>query len=162
MTNPRRVVVGLALFALTLVAPTDAGAGDEQVPQITKHYVDLSGGQLHYVTAGEGDALLLLRQAPLSHAGFPEIIPLLAGQIRVIAWDAPGHGASYIPPEEYTFLDYLGVLVETAESRRDLRSHQPGSDSGLIRLSSIILSSSMPEMMMSGSISRVSTGALSR
>ncbi len=114
MTNPRRVVVGLALFALTLVTPTDAGAGDEQVPQITKHYVDLSGGQLHYVTAGEGDALLLLHQAPLSHAEFLEIIPLLAGHIRVIAWDAPGHGASYIPPEEYTFLDYLGVLDETA------------------------------------------------
>ena len=54
------------------------------------------------------------------------------------------------------------LLLSGEESRRDLRSHQPGSDSGLIRLSSIILSSSMPEMMMSGSISRVSTGALSR
>ncbi len=116
MRNPQRSVVGLAFLALSLLAAANAGAGDAQAPKITKHYVTLSDGQLHYVTAGEGDALLLLHQAPLSHAEFSKVIPLLARHFRVIAWDAPGHGSSYIPDHEYEFLEYLGALEEFVDA----------------------------------------------
>jgi len=113
---------GFALLAGTAVA------GD--APVITKHYADLSGGQVHYVTAGEGDALLLLHQAPLSHAEFLETIPLLARHFRVVAWDAPGHGASFIPCEEYSYLDYLGVLEEFVAFLGLERVHIVGNHSG--------------------------------
>jgi pimeloyl-ACP methyl ester carboxylesterase len=79
---------------------------------LKKHYVDVSGGQLHYVAAGEGPTVLLLHQAPLSHAEFLKIIPRLAETFRVVAWDAPGHGNSYIPPREYEVPDYLNALDE--------------------------------------------------
>ena len=105
----RRFAMVLSIALILVPAFSTAGDGS---PAITKHYADLSGGQLHYVTAGEGDAVLLLHQAPLSHAEFLETIPLLAKHFKVIAWDAPGHGASFIPPEEFGFLDYLGVLDE--------------------------------------------------
>lgn len=84
--------------------------------EVRKHYVDLSGGQLHYVTAGEGPPLLLLHQAPLSHVEFLTIIPRLAEHFKVIAWDTPGHGNSFIPPVEYEVPDYLTTLVEFVDA----------------------------------------------
>lgn len=118
MTNLRLAVIGFSFAALVLATPAgaDAGAGEEHAPQITKHYVTLSGGQVHYVSAGEGETVLLLHQAPLSHAEFLTIIPLLARHFRVIAWDAPGHGSSYIPDHEYTFPEYLGALEEFVDA----------------------------------------------
>ncbi len=50
MTNPRRALIGLTLAISALAATPVAVAGDEAAPQITKHYVTLGGGQLHYVT----------------------------------------------------------------------------------------------------------------
>lgn len=99
----------LCVMLLTLAA---SFATAESEIAIKKHYVDLSGGQVHYVTAGEGPTVLLLHQAPLSHAEFLKIIPQLARSFRVVAWDAPGHGNSYIPPREYEVPDYLNTLDE--------------------------------------------------
>lgn len=122
--------VGTILLCVVTLLAGAAIAGDQTPLVITKHYADLSGGQLHYVTAGEGDAVLLLHQAPLSHAEFLETIPLLARHFKVIAWDAPGHGASYIPPEEFGFLDYLGVLEEFVAFLGLERIHIVGNHSG--------------------------------
>lgn len=107
-----------------------AGAADDAAIVITEHYVDLSGGQLHYVTAGDGEPVLLLHQAPLSHAEFLETIPLLARHFKVIAWDAPGHGSSYIPDEEYEVPDYLSVLHEFVIALGLERVHIVGNHSG--------------------------------
>lgn len=112
------------------LCPAAAEAGDEQDPQITKHYVSVSGGQLHYVTAGEGDTVLLLHQAPLSHAEFLETIPILARHFKVVAWDAPGHGNSYIPDHEYEFLEYLGALEEFVDALGIERLDIVGNHSG--------------------------------
>ena len=121
-----------ALCTLTLTVACCGGlaaAGDES-PFITKHYVDLSGGQLHYVTAGSGPVVLLLHQAPLSHAEFLPAIRLLAEHYSVVAWDAPGHGSSYIPPTEYGFLEYLAVLHELIEALGLEPVHIVGNHSG--------------------------------
>lgn len=98
---------------------------------IRKHYVDLSGGQLHYVSAGSGPPLLLLHQAPLSHVEFLSIIPILAEHFTVYAWDTPGHGNSFIPPVEYEVPDYLATLVEFVDAlglqRVSLLGHHSGA-----------------------------------
>ncbi|HNP65999.1 MAG TPA: alpha/beta hydrolase [Woeseiaceae bacterium] len=114
------------LVVLVLLVSADALADSA----IYKGYADLSGGQVHYVTAGEGDVLLLLHQAPLSHAEFLEIIPTLAEHYKVIAWDAPGHGNSYIPPIEYEVNDYIEVLGELVEHLGVERAHVVGNHSG--------------------------------
>ena len=105
-----------------------AADGDGQ--KIRKHYADLSGGQVHYVTAGEGEAVMLLHQAPLSHAEFLRTIPLLAEHYKVVAWDAPGHGNSYIPPREYEVPDYVAVLNELVDAIGLDRVHVIGNHSG--------------------------------
>jgi pimeloyl-ACP methyl ester carboxylesterase len=48
----------------------------------------------------------------------------------VVAWDAPGHGSSYIPPTEYGILEYLGVLHELIETLGVERVHIVGNHSG--------------------------------
>jgi pimeloyl-ACP methyl ester carboxylesterase len=97
---------------------------------IRKHYMDVAGGQLHYVTSGEGEPLLLLHQAPLSHAEYLDAIPLLAEHFHVIAWDAPGHGGSYIPPREYEIPDYMAVLDEFITKLGHQKVHIAGIHSG--------------------------------
>ncbi len=51
--------------------------------------------------------------------------------------------------------------ARTSVPVQSARAAQPGNDLGFIRLSSIILSSSMPETMMSGLVSNKSAGPLS-
>lgn len=128
MNAHRRITIALTLLVVA-VAPT-ASAGSETEPLITKHYAAVSGGQIHYVTAGEGDVVLLLHQAPLSHAEFLETIPLLASHFKVVAWDAPGHGNSYIPDHEYDFLEYLKALEEFVDALGIERLDIVGNHSG--------------------------------
>ncbi len=119
-----RKIIGLLLLTLL-------GTAAHAKTDLRKHYVDLSGGQLHYVTAGDGPPLLLLHQAPLSHVEFLDIIPSLAKHFTVIAWDAPGHGQSFIPPVEYEVPDYLDTLVEFVDAlelgRVSILGHHSGA-----------------------------------
>lgn len=112
----RPMVISTVVCMIALVLCPSVVLADGSDQPITKHYVTVSGGQLHYVTAGEGDALLLLHQAPLSHAEFLETIPLLASHFKVIAWDAPGHGNSYVPDHEYEFGEYFAALEEFVDA----------------------------------------------
>lgn len=61
-------------------------------------YADLPSGagnwQLHYREAGAGYPVVVLHPSPLSSAFMLPVLECLAGDARVIAWDAPGYGAS--------------------------------------------------------------------
>lgn len=59
-------------------------------------YADGPFGQIHYCdSGGEGAALVLLHQAPLSSRQFDRVYPIFAErEIRVIGIDIPGLGAS--------------------------------------------------------------------
>ena len=59
-----------------------------------KGYADTPEGQIHFVTEGEGEPLLLLHQSPRSSRTYEKIIPLLAKDYRVIAMDTLGCGNS--------------------------------------------------------------------
>jgi pimeloyl-ACP methyl ester carboxylesterase len=128
MGASRRCAAVLVLLALTVIWSASADGGS--APQITRHYLTVSGGQLHYVAAGEGETVLLLHQAPLSHAEFLETIPLLARHFHVVAWDAPGHGSSYVPDHEYEFPEYLAALEELIDALGVERLHLVGNHSG--------------------------------
>jgi len=65
---------------------------------IRRGYVDVSFGQLHYAEAGQGAPIVLLHQTPRSWDEYREVIPLLAGSNRVIAFDTAGYGNSDTPP----------------------------------------------------------------
>jgi len=74
-------------------------------------YVDTTEGQVHYLTEGSGEPLILLAQVPFSSDSYLEMLPLLAKSYRVIAMDTPGYGNSYVPPEGYRVEDYARSIV---------------------------------------------------
>jgi pimeloyl-ACP methyl ester carboxylesterase len=72
----------------------------------------VSGLKITYRQAGSGDPLVLL------HGGFgfdsrawrPQLDGL-AGEFRIVAWDAPGCGGSDDPPESFRMADYADCLA---------------------------------------------------
>ncbi|MEN0049300.1 MAG: alpha/beta hydrolase [Bacteroidota bacterium] len=86
---------------------------------IRRGYVDTSEGQIHYWTAGEGPALLLVHQSSSSGEEYASLVPYLADHYQLIAYDWLGHGNSDDPDfrpgvEEYSkggeaVLEHLGI-----------------------------------------------------
>ena len=78
-------------------------------------YVDTPEGQVHYITEGEGEPLVMLHQGPRSSRMYIPIIPLLSKEYRVIALDMIGYGSSgRLPPQggdvEYVAQNVIHVL----------------------------------------------------
>jgi pimeloyl-ACP methyl ester carboxylesterase len=64
-------------------------------------YADLGEVRLHYVTAGEGDAVVLLHGWPQTWHMWRDVIPGLAARYRIIAPDLRGLGDSSRPVTGY-------------------------------------------------------------
>ncbi|GGM46126.1 alpha/beta fold hydrolase [Dactylosporangium sucinum] len=79
-------------------------------------YVDSEWGQVHFRTAGDtGPWIGLFHESPLSSQVYEQVLPLLAGQARVVAFDTPGYGASDAPPRAgFEIPDYARVLARAA------------------------------------------------
>ncbi len=69
---------------------------------VKRGFVQGPHGNIEYMEGGDGPALILLHSAPSSCALFEEAIPLLAGDLHVIAMSQPGFGESDPPPVAYT------------------------------------------------------------
>lgn len=83
-----------------------------------KHYADTRHGQIHYVEAGTGGAVLLLHQTPRSWDEYRDVIPLLSGRFRIIAPDTLGFGSSDVPADPWSielFADGIEDLVDALE-----------------------------------------------
>lgn len=61
------------------------------------HYADLGEARLHYVTAGQGPAVVLIHGWPQTWYVWRDIMPALAARYRVIAPDLRGLGDSSRP-----------------------------------------------------------------
>lgn len=71
-------------------------------PKVQSRFVKANGTRLHYLTAGEGDAIVLLHgYAQTSHMWLP-LIPRLATNHTVIAPDLRGAGQSATPADGYS------------------------------------------------------------
>ncbi|HKA37946.1 MAG TPA: alpha/beta hydrolase [Thermoanaerobaculia bacterium] len=92
-------VVALAL--LLLAAPS--------VPAIQSRTADVEGVRLHYLTAGQGPAVLLLHGYAETSRMWRPLIPRLSEKFLVIAPDLPGIGDSAIPAD--------GLDMKTAATR---------------------------------------------
>ncbi|HWC23893.1 MAG TPA: alpha/beta hydrolase [Flexivirga sp.] len=80
-----------------------------------KHYADTRWGQIHYVTAGDGPAVLLLHQTPRSWDEYRDVIPAMATAFRVIAVDTLGFGSSDSPDVPWSielFADGIEDLID--------------------------------------------------
>jgi pimeloyl-ACP methyl ester carboxylesterase len=65
------------------------------------HSAQVNGTRLHYVTAGDGPAVMLLHGWPQTWYEWRHVVDLLAGDFQVIAPDIRGFGASAKPAAGY-------------------------------------------------------------
>ncbi|MEM9820413.1 MAG: alpha/beta fold hydrolase, partial [Bacteroidota bacterium] len=81
-------------------------------PAISHHYTTVDDLNIHYLEAGEGEAIVFLHGWPTSAYLWRNILPGLAKKYRVIAIDLPGFGQSDKHPEDsYSFRYYNRVLT---------------------------------------------------
>jgi pimeloyl-ACP methyl ester carboxylesterase len=101
-------------------------------PTVTRRFVDLPHGTVHYAAAGEGDAVLLLHQTPRSWDEYRDVLPLLGRRRRAIAMDTAGFGDSTpLPPGEDSIEAWaqvaLGLLDALGIERADVAGHHTGA-----------------------------------
>ena len=87
---------GLLSFLLlaSLMPPAFAESG---TASITSRFATVDGTKLHYLTAGQGPAVILLHGYTQTSHMWEPLIPKLAEKFTVIAPDLPGIGNSDIP-----------------------------------------------------------------
>src|SRR5580700_5616407 len=102
-----KTLAGLAVLALSATATWAAAspASDAIVSRTSR----VDGVNLHYLTAGQGPAVILLHGYTQTSRMWKPIIPLLAAKFTVIAPDLPGIGESSIPAD--------GLDMKTAAMR---------------------------------------------
>ena len=103
---------------------------------IRSEFAVLDGLRVHYLTAGDGDPVLLLHGWPTSSHLWRNVIPHLSGSRRVFALDLPGFGRSDKPADaSYSFRFYERVLeafcAELGIARTALAVHDLGGPIGL-------------------------------
>lgn len=103
-------------------------------PCWTHHARPINGFRMHYVTAGEGPALVLLHGWPQSWYEWRKIIPALARRFTVIAPDLRGLGDSAKPATGYDkrtlASDVHALATELGHSRIGVIAHDWGGAVG--------------------------------
>ena len=84
------------------------------------HTAQVNGTRLHYVTAGEGPAVMLLHGWPQTWYEWRHVIDLLAGEYQVVAPDLRGFGYSGKPASGYDAATMAADLAALAD-HLDLR-----------------------------------------
>lgn len=73
---------------------------DHNGKAVTHHRARVNGIRMHYVTAGQGEPLLLLHGTPKTHYYWYRLIPLLSAQFFIVAPDLRGFGDTDKPDAE--------------------------------------------------------------
>jgi pimeloyl-ACP methyl ester carboxylesterase len=104
---------------------------------ITRGYLDLPGGQLHFRRAGTGgETIVLLHQTASSSAMYERFMDLLVDKLgpdayTLLALDTPGFGMSYRPRERYSITawaqDFLATASELGIGRFHVLGHHTGA-----------------------------------
>jgi pimeloyl-ACP methyl ester carboxylesterase len=82
---------------------------------VTHGRATVNGVRLHYVTAGQGEPLVLVHGVPKTWYYWHRLIPLLSEHYTVIAPDVRGFGDSFRPKDGYdmeTIADDIVALVQ--------------------------------------------------
>lgn len=92
-------------------------------------YADTPQGQIHYVTAGEGEALLLLHQTGSSRQ-YWKLLPLLSEGYRIFAPDNLGSGNSDPLPPNIQIADLARSMIHFMDFLRIEKAHIFGFHTG--------------------------------
>ncbi|MET9070474.1 alpha/beta fold hydrolase [Streptosporangium sandarakinum] len=96
------LTTGAAGADVSRTAPVPSEEGTARLaPGFSHGKVSVTGGTLHYVRGGSGPALVLLHGWPQTWQMWEKVMPTLAREHTVIAFDLPGLGESSIPTGGY-------------------------------------------------------------
>lgn len=105
---------------------------DHNGKPVTHGRARVNGIRMHYVTAGQGEPLLLMHGTPKTNFYWHKLIPLLTPHFTVVAPDLRGFGYTDKPPVEEGY-DSLTNAQDMAELMTQLgheRFHLHGEDRG--------------------------------
>ena len=102
--------------------------GDASVKDRDRQVIRTRGGKVSCRMAGEGRALLLMHGIAGNSASWQDQLRSLSDRFRVIAWDAPGYGASDVT--EPTLPDYAAVAINLLDALDIDRAHVLGHSMG--------------------------------
>ena len=113
-----------------LVAVASAHA---ESPEIAARDAKIDNVQLHYLTAGQGPAVVLLHGYTQTSRMWRPIIPVLAEKFTVIAPDLPGIGDSSIPADnEISMIVAAKQIHDLVRSLKIDKARVVGHDIGLM------------------------------
>lgn len=87
---------------------------------------DVDGLSIAYERRGEGPPLVLVHGGLIDHREWRHQLDGLSDEFTVVAWDAPGCGASSDPPETFRMAEYADCLAALIESIGLERPHVLG------------------------------------
>ncbi len=125
----RLATLGPLFLSITFATSAYAAAADEPIASRT---AETDGVKLHYLTAGQGPALILLHGYAETALMWRPIIPALTARFTVIAPDLPGIGDSAIPNDG---LDMKTAAIRMHALARSLgvqKAEVVGHDIGLM------------------------------
>jgi len=89
-------------------------------------FAEVDGYSIAYREAGQGTALVLLHGFLCDSRCWRRQLSGLSDQFRVVAWDAPGAGASSDPPDTFTTQSYARCLASFLDTIGISRAHVVG------------------------------------
>lgn len=100
---------------------------------LVKGYVSIAAGQIHYRRLqGPGDPIICLHQTASSSAMWAKLMERMHGERHFIAFDTPGFGGSFDPPDlPSSMATYADWIVEAIDAlgvgRFHIMSHHTGA-----------------------------------
>jgi pimeloyl-ACP methyl ester carboxylesterase len=104
--------------------------GDDAGGELSEEHVDVAGGRVAYRRRGDGPPLVLLHGAFADSRDWLPQLDSLSSDFTVVAWDAPGCGGSFDPPEDIGLAGYADCLAEFIEALGLTRPHVCGLSFG--------------------------------
>jgi pimeloyl-ACP methyl ester carboxylesterase len=92
--------------------------------------VDVCGGTIGFERRGHGPPLVLVHGAVSDSRDWRPQLEALSDEFTVVAWDAPGCGRSFDPPEDYGLDGYADCLAAFIEALGLERPHVLGLSFG--------------------------------
>ena len=93
-------------------------------------HIQVGGYRIAFEKAGEGAPVVLLHGGLSDHREWRSQIQGLEGEFVMIAWDAPGCGASSDPPETLGLDGYASCLAEFIDNLKLVKPHIVGLSFG--------------------------------
>lgn len=97
-------------------------------------YLEFDWGQVHFRTAGDPNAplMLMLHQSPLSSRNYAASLPYLGQTFRAVAIDTPGFGGSDPLPTEWDVSDYAAFVWDCVDRLDAKQTHLFGRATGAV------------------------------